>query len=47
MIISLRFGLTWAAYIYESCNNQISGAIDVYARASELDHSNHVISQHL
>ncbi|KAG6369435.1 hypothetical protein JVT61DRAFT_14850 [Boletus reticuloceps] len=31
--------------LYESCNNQISDAIDVYARASELDPGNHVISQ--
>jgi tetratricopeptide (TPR) repeat protein len=31
--------------LYESCNNQISDAIDAYARASELDPSNHVISQ--
>jgi hypothetical protein len=46
-LISLRFGLTWAAYTYERCNNQISGAIDAYARASELDPSNHVISQRL
>jgi hypothetical protein len=44
-LISLGFGLTWAAYTYESCNNQISGAIDAYARASELDPSNHVNSQ--
>ncbi|KAG1879451.1 hypothetical protein C8R48DRAFT_668288 [Suillus tomentosus] len=30
---------------YESCNNQISDAIYAYARASELDPGNHVISQ--
>ncbi|KAJ7712912.1 hypothetical protein DFH07DRAFT_1018823 [Mycena maculata] len=33
--------------LYESCNNQISDAIDAYARASELDPSNPVISQRL
>src|ERR1700694_4892656 len=33
--------------LYESCNNQITDAIDAYARASELDPSNHVISQRL
>jgi len=33
--------------LYESCNNQISDVIDAYARASELDPSNHVISQRL
>ncbi|KAG1829880.1 hypothetical protein EV424DRAFT_1585852 [Suillus variegatus] len=31
--------------LYESCNNQISDAIDAYARASELNPGNHVISQ--
>ena len=33
--------------LYESCNSQISDAIDVYARASELDLSNPAISQRL
>ncbi|KAL1697892.1 hypothetical protein EV121DRAFT_297789, partial [Schizophyllum commune] len=33
--------------LYESCNNQISDAIDVYTRASELEPSNQIITQHL
>ncbi len=33
--------------LYESCNNQISDAIDAYARASELDPGNHLITQRL
>ncbi|KAJ3709461.1 hypothetical protein C8R42DRAFT_730079 [Lentinula raphanica] len=33
--------------LYESCNNQISDAIDAYARASELDPGNAVISNRL
>ena len=33
--------------LYRSCNNQISDAIDMYARASELDLSNPAISQQL
>ncbi|KAI0719042.1 hypothetical protein C8Q72DRAFT_788949 [Fomitopsis betulina] len=31
--------------LYESCNNQISNAIDAYARAAELDPSNTAITQ--
>ncbi|KAG1838169.1 hypothetical protein F4604DRAFT_1998295 [Suillus subluteus] len=45
--ISLRSGLTWSPSLYESCNSQISDVIDAYARASELDPGNHVISQRL
>ncbi|KAJ7882511.1 hypothetical protein B0H13DRAFT_1486532, partial [Mycena leptocephala] len=33
--------------LYENCNNQISDAIDAYARGSELDPYNPVISQRL
>lgn len=33
--------------LYESCNNQISDAIDVYARAAELDPTNTAIAQRL
>ena len=33
--------------LYKSCNNQISDAIDAYARAAELDLSNVAIAQRL
>jgi len=33
--------------LYESCNNQITDAIDAYACAAELDPSNVAIAQHL
>jgi len=33
--------------LYESCNNQITDAIDAYARAAELDPSNVAIAQRL
>ena len=32
--------------LYESCNNQISDAIDAYVRDSKLDLSDRIITQH-